>query len=377
MRFASILQSFSVAAALLAGAASPAHAEAGYAKGFFLKADDGDKSYALVINGAFQTRFTLTVPEAGDDSYAFDVVRARISLNGHVLSKALTYSFLADFGHGDTQLKDLYIDYAPIDALRIRVGQWKRPFSRPFMGSSNAQQLVDEALTDAAFGVGRDLGLALHNGYEQSPVFEWVVGLFNGTGEKPWYTGKVAVTGDSGTLTSASRTNVPSQFRPLLVARVGYNYGDAAGEGYSEPDLHPEKGLRFSVAAGAMADLGGADRTGAAELDFILKISGFAATGGGFVRVSTDPGSDANPVYGVNLQAGYVLGGRVEPALRFARVMPSDDTQSTLQELALGLNLYFAGQTFKLATDVAALGAETGGASTTEWRVRTQLQTVF
>ena len=57
--------------------------------------------------------------------------------------------------------------------------------------------------------------------------------------------------------------------------------------------------------------------------------------------------------------------------------MPSDDTQSTLQELALGLNLYFAGQTFKLATDVAALGAETGGASTTEWRVRTQLQTVF
>lgn len=378
MRHARSLSSLVVLAVVLGGFASTAHAEseAGYKKGFFLEAQDGDKSYSLVINGVLQSRFALTLPDSGDDSYAFDVVRARVGLKGHVLGTDLTYKFLADFGHGDTQLKDLWVNYAFTPDVQLRVGQWKRPFSRQFLTSATAQQLVDVALTEKAFETGRDLGLAVHNGYEKSPTVEWVVGLFNGSQEKPWYSARLDAT--AGTVTSISRTNVPAQFRPVAVARVGYNHGDMSGEGYSSADLHPDKGLRFGVAASGLVDFGLDDDTGAiaADLDFILKVSGFAISGAFFMRTLTGDASGLDRI-GFAVDAGYVIGGSVEPVVRFARVMPDDDTQATTQELAFGVNVYFVGNTFKWATDVAALGHEVGGTSTTDVRVRSQLQLTF
>ena len=378
MRLASPLSSLVVIAVVLGGFAATAHAEAdaGYKKGFFIKAQDGDKSYSLVINGVLQSRFSLTLNDSGDDSYALEVPRARVGLKGHVLSTDLTYKFLADFGRGDTQLKDLWANYAFTPDVQLRVGQWKRPFSRQLITSSNALQLVDRALTEKAFDTGRDLGLAIHNGYESSPTVEWVVGLFNGTQEKPWYTAKLDAA--AGTVSSISRTNVPHQFRPVAVARVGYNHGDMSGEGYSSADLHPDKGLRFGVAASGLVDFGLDDDTGAiaADLDFILKVSGFAVSGALFMRTLTGDASGLDRI-GFAVDAGYVIGGTVEPVVRFARVMPDDDTQATIQELAFGINVYFVGNTFKWATDVAALGHEVGGTSTTDVRVRSQLQLTF
>jgi hypothetical protein len=378
VRISKLLSSLAVIAAALSGVASAARAESevGYKKGFFLEARDGDRSYSLVVNGVLQTRFALTLPDGGDDSYAFDVVRARVGLKGNILSEDLTYRILVELGHGDTQLKDLWVDYAFTPGVQLRVGQWKRPFSRQFMTSATAQQLVDVALTERAFDTGRDLGLAVHNDYERSPTVEWVVGLFNGTHEKPWYTAKLDAT--AGTVTSISRTNVPAQFRPVAVARVGYNHGDMAGEGYSSADLHPDKGLRFGVAASGLVDFGLDDDTGAiaADLDFILKVSGFAVSGAFFVRTLTGDASGLDRI-GFAVDAGYVIGGTVEPVLRFARVVPDDDAEATTQELAFGLNVYFVGNTFKWATDVAALGHELGGTATTDVRVRSQLQLVF
>ena len=371
--------------ALLLGTPSSALADAGYDKGFKIASDDDGKSYSLTINGLLQAQFNLLATEDGvgksNDTYAFELTRARIILKGHLGSKALTFKLFPDMGKGaGFMLREFYVNYAFSDAVQLRVGQWKRPLSRQFLASSSTLGFVDRALTEKAFGTGFDIGLALHNNYEASPELEWVVGLFNGPGDVPKASGTVAVPAGatSGTLGSFSTTNVPKQVYPVVVARVGYNVGAMKGEGYTELDLNPDKGFRLGVAASGLFDLGLDDEVGAivGGFDFVLKHSGFTALGNVFARTITgdDGGFDA---FGVQVDASYVIGGTVAPMVRFARVMPDDDTKATTQELALGAAVLFSGHSLKWVTDVAAMGSEVGGDSTTDWRVRTQLQTAF
>ncbi|TNF37080.1 MAG: hypothetical protein EP329_04035 [Deltaproteobacteria bacterium] len=370
----SLLVSLCCSVAILSSV-PPAHADTGYKKGFFIKAEEGDKAFALTLNGILHPRFVYTFRDGKDDAFDFEITRARLGFKGFILTKDLSYKFVADFGKGDALLVDGLVNYAFSSDVQLRVGQWKRPYSRQFMASATGLQQVDRAITDKAFGAGRDIGLAFHNDYERSPELEWVVGIFDGTGEKPHYDVETDI---NGLVIGVSRTNVPTRFRPVLAARVGYNHGDMAGEGYSESDLHPEKGLRFGVAASGVVDIGIDDDHGSisAEVDFILKASGFAASGAFFLRALTgdESGLDAT---GFMVQAGYAIGGKVEPSLRYARVMPEDDADKTLQEIALAISAYFAGHTFKWTTDVAGLGSEVGGTSTTDWRLRTQLQLNF
>jgi len=367
--------SLAVAAALFLALNTAAYADTGYKKGFFITAQDGDRSYGLTINGILQPRFVYTFKDGAKDAFDFEITRARLGFKGFILSKDLTYKFVADFGKGDTLLVDGVVDYAFSRDFRFRVGQFKRPYSRQFMASATGLQQVDRALTDKAFGVGRDIGVAIHNGYEKSPELEWVLGVFDGTGDKPHYDVQTDV---NGLVIGVSRTNIPMRFRPVIAARVGYNYGDMAGEGYRESDLHPEKGLRFGVAASGVVDLGIDDETGSisADVDFILKTSGFAASGAFFLRTLTGEGSGLDAL-GFLLQAGYVIDGAVEPSLRYARVMPEDDADKTLQELGLAVSVYFLGDTFKWTTEVTSLESEVAGASTMNWRVRSQLQLCF
>ena len=87
---------------------------------------------------------------------------------------------------------------------------------------------MDRAITDDAFGRGRDVGFAVHNNYEKSPTFEWVIGVFNGTGVKSSLSGDVEVdtnTGE-GDITSGKFSNVPYHFNHTVVALVGYTHVD-------------------------------------------------------------------------------------------------------------------------------------------------------
>ena len=66
--------------------------------------------------------------------------------------------------------------------LHLRVGQWKRPFSRQQLTSSGKQEFVDRSLTDKAFGAGRDVGMMVHNNFTRAKGLEWAAGVFNGNG---------------------------------------------------------------------------------------------------------------------------------------------------------------------------------------------------
>jgi hypothetical protein len=365
------------ATALAAEPASPSPS-AGYDKGFFVKS--ADSRYQLKLGARVQVRHELTVPDSGDTVSAFSIPRARLKLSGNVFTEALAYKFEADFGKGFVTLKDFFGDYAVIDALHVRAGQFKRPFSRQEITSSGKHIFTDQALTVDGFGAGRDLGVMLHNDYERSPAFEWAVALMNGTGDKSNLSGAVEVdlTDGDGAITSGKFTNVPKTFRPQLVLRVGYNHGKLAG--YSEGDLEGGP-LRFGVGGGVKLtfDTDNAHAGDiAANLDFILKVQGFALDGAFYLLSAQDGAAFTDQSFastGVHAQASYLIAKRVMPILRYARLMP--DGGRDRDELALGVTGFLFAHNVKLTVEAARLGTETAGGTDADWRVRTQVQVGF
>jgi hypothetical protein len=352
-------------------------AKVGYDKGFFIESGDGNNR--LVIGGRAQLRYTYQGIESGPDSNAFSLERARIKLEGHAITPDLTYMIQPELGKGAVALRDFYGDYriAP-NWLHFRAGQFYRPFSRQQVTSDGNQELVDRAITDAAFNGSRDLGLMLHNNYEKSPELEYALGLFNGTGDRVVTTvsGEAdATTGEvEGTATSS---NVPRNLRPALVARVGYNHGGL--KGYSEVDVEGGD-LRLGVAASGQIDFDtdrNDDSAVKAELDAILKAHGFSTTGGVYVSsVQTaenfsDRGLGA---LGFHLQAGYLFDATYQVAARYAVVAPEGDDNDE-REIAGVLGLFGSGHNLKWQTDLAALSHQ--ASNTTDLRLRSQLQMAF
>ncbi len=364
-----------------AGAAEPpsaatepaAHPTAGYDKGFFLGTPDGN--YRLLVNARVQARYAYEALEDAADLNAFSIPRARLKLAGHVATKRLTYAFQADFAKGTVALKDFYVDYAFVpDWFHVRAGQSKRPFSRQQLASSGKLALVDRARTDEAFGAGRDIGLAFGNDCEKSPPFEWALGLFNGTGEKPWFSGTVS----ADTVTRGAKfTNVPAKFYPMLVVRLGYNYGGI--QGYTESDFEggpPRFGLGLSGQLGFDTD-GGHDGTLASEFDAIFKAYGFATSGGVYLRSGQNGSAWREQDFaavGAHWQAGYLIAGFVEPALRYTFIGP-DGTDNDLHEVTAGLSVYFWKRHVQWQSDASWLRrAQAPGERTNDWIVRSQVQ---
>lgn len=379
----------------------------GYDGGFFIRTPN-DK-FLLKIGARLQARLEYdnnethetaddgTALSATDRDYklAFSIPRARLKLFGNAFTKNLTYLFQVDFGKGFVMLRDFYADYAFFPkALQLRVGQFKRPFSRQQITSSGNQELVDRAITDEAFGAGRDLGLMFHDDYESSPPFEWALGVFNGTGDKPTFTGKGTGTGtvdqtacdpatqtcpvvvDKVEVTDGKFFNVPTKFDPMLVARLGYNYGGI--KGYSEADLEGGP-ARFAIAASALADfdVDNDDKSSVrGEADLLLKVYGFDLTGAVYVASAQDGKRFADQKYasvGFHGQVGYVVKNLFQPVFRYAIVNP-DGKDNNTQELLGGVAFYFFKHNVKWQTDGGAYLVENAAGGLTNYIVRTQLQ---
>lgn len=361
-------------------AVAPVEASAGYKKGFLVKSADG--LFDLRIQQRVQTRYALELVDGDDNKSAILIARARLTLSGHAFTKGLSYKFQTDFGKGFVTLKDFYGDYQVLPGkLTLRVGQFKRPFSRQQINSSGSLELVDRAITDKFFGGGRDIGVALHNDYEHSPTFEYALGIFNGSGDKSRFSGDVTVdpvTGE-GELSGGGFSNLPDRMHPALVARVGHNYGGI--KGYSEADLEGGP-LRFAIAASAIIDLDGDkdDASGiCSQADYALKVDGFSSTGGVYVASAQSGMSFSDQSYaalGFHLQAGYMIGGRYQPALRYALIAP-DGPDNDRQEVLGGMSIYFFNHGLKWQSEAGALLTDTAGNSKSDYLVRTQLQLSF
>lgn len=353
---------------------------AGYDEGFFIESADGN--HRLVVGARAQARYAFETRQGAPDQSRFSIPSARLQLTGHTLTEVLTYAFGADFGEGRVSLADLYVDYALVPkACHLRAGQWKMPFSRQRITSAGRLQFVDRAVTDEAFGAGRDVGIAIHDDYEASPRIEYALGLFNGTGEAGVLSGEVMTDPASGAgeITSGAFSNVPDVFNPTLVARVGYN--DGGLDGYSESDFDGGP-LRLGIAASGLADFE-ADRDDdssvRAEIDYVAKVQHFSSTGGIYLwshQTGPEFSDRAVKAIGGYAQIAYLIGNLVEPGFRYEAIEP-DGSNNTDHLLTLALSVYPFEHEFKWQTDGTAMlpNAREGGAP--DYRLRSQLQLAF
>lgn len=317
---------------LIALAASAHAAEASYDKGFTI--EDGD--WKLKISSRIQARYTYESPTddfAASES-AFSIPRARLKLSGDA-GPRLGYYFQADFGKGQAALKDYFVTYDVSDGVELVAGQHKRPFSRQQLTSSSSLQFSERALTDEAFGAGRDIGLQLRS-VSSDGGLGWAVGLYNGSGET-WMS-------------------------PLAVGRVSYD--SANFKGYKEPDLKGG-GLRWSLGAGAQSefDVDADDDSGvAASVDYIIKVNGLSHTSALYVGTAQNGAAFTDQAYtgmGFHTQAGFAVNGTIEPVVRFGQLAP--DGADNTQEIGAGLNVYSdRGHDSKL--QVSAVYTTTAGA---------------
>lgn len=357
----------------LTGPVREAHAQesvaapsVGYDNGFFIESADG--AFSMKTQGRVQFRYTFTSAAvedpAGDDSRdntsVLTVQRARLLFSGRAFTEDLAYKIEVDFSRGTVSLRDYYVDYRIAGDALIRFGQFKRPFSRQQITSSGRLDFVDRAITDRYYNAGRDVGLTIHNSYEKSPELEWAVGLFNGAGDN----------------------QVPADFGPAVVARVGYNQGDV--KGYSEADLDGGP-LRFGVGASALGfltdiDVGETNLSGIrSELDYIVKVEGFSSTGGVYFSTLQDGeglGDQTTDAIGFHVQAGYTVDATHQVAGRYSLIAPEADGAGNQQEASLVYSLYRFGHGFKWQTDVT-IGLDEGQDFGDEIQARSQVQLSF
>lgn len=352
-------------------------AEVGYEKGFFIK--QGVNS--LNVQGRVQVRFTHLEVKDAKNKDAFELARAQLYLKGTVFTEGLSYKVQLDFGRGNTALKDFYFDYCIADdMLCIRPGQSKRPFSRQRIVSDANFELVDRAITDRTFGGGRDIGLVLHDNYEKSPVFEYALGFFNGTGERSSFSGEGTANADGEVdVTSGSFNNVPSMWNPALTLRLGYNHGGI--KGYSEADLEGG-GFRFGVAGSVEAQFDADnddDSLVKMQADAVIKIEGFSISGAVYRTTQQEGEGFGDRTLGDgggHVQAGYVIAKMFQPVVRYGIVDPRHyDSNNIEEEYAAGFNVYFDKHDLKWQNDLTALNHN--ASDTTDWQVRTQAQLTF
>jgi hypothetical protein len=331
-----------------------------YDKGIEFATEGGAFSAKLSLRN--QLRFESTRPT--EDGAEFEnhvyIARSRFGIDGNAFGKDNRYKVELAFGDKGTFtfIKDLYVDKT-VGPARVRIGQWKRPFNRQEIVSDFSSQLNERANTADFVGGGRDLGVAVHNGYEQSPEgIEWAVGVFNGFSggaDRP----RIATTCTADTTgaiacTTPAPTAVPGDWGPAVVARVGWN--SKGIKGYSEADLEGGP-LRYAVAVSYKIDLANFSQgkesskvdnmSHGLEADAMIKIEGFSVELGAYMMKL----KSADAKLGALVQAGmFVLPRRAEVAARFAIASTTGDRNEI--EARGAFNWYWEGHRWKWASDL-------------------------
>ena len=114
----------------------------------------------------------------GDQEDGVGFRRVRFYMAGSIYEN-VDYMLQLDFAGGNTALRDAYIGLTDFPVGKLRMGQFKEPFSLEELASSNHMTFVERALPNA-FAPGRGVGFMLHDAALESRM-TWAAGLFRDT----------------------------------------------------------------------------------------------------------------------------------------------------------------------------------------------------
>lgn len=151
---------------------------------------------------------------------------------------------------GSLELMDLYFDYRALQNVRFRFGQYKVPFTRYRMQSFQRLTFVDWAVVTESFGAERQMGFAVHNGYETPSKWGYAVGAFTGVNARASHAVRLAkVYGEDAAGTSdLAGSGRPAEFHPELFVHVCRN-----SNGMDVQSDTDDKRQSFGVSAGFSA----------------------------------------------------------------------------------------------------------------------------
>jgi len=220
-----------------------------YKRGFLL--ESADKNFSMLINGRIQFRYSYEdrdnvhdTDEQQDDS-SFRIRRSRVKFSGkaykywkYKIELALSSTGTVD-GSKAIELYDFYASWNKNRVLSVQFGQWKIPWNRQRVVSSQNLQLIDRANAQDEFTMDRQIGFMLH-GKLFNKKFEYYTGVFNGNARNQ----------------SSNGNN-----EMLYTARVSWNpfgaYGKGIGEVESDVNFSEKPIAHLSA---AIAYDGAADR---------------------------------------------------------------------------------------------------------------------
>ncbi|MDR1170479.1 MAG: OprO/OprP family phosphate-selective porin [Prevotellaceae bacterium] len=157
------------------------------------KADEKNENIITRLTGRISGVVNMRYQYADDGSNSFDIRRARLSVKGEV-TPSIDYNIHVEFA-GNPKILDAFVNWSSADALNIKAGEFKIPFSLENPYSAHALEMVDNSMVITALsgyndvsGIsanGRDIGVMLYGKFlpvKDYSICEYSVGLFNGNG---------------------------------------------------------------------------------------------------------------------------------------------------------------------------------------------------
>jgi hypothetical protein len=259
-----------------------------------------------------------------DESVYMKARRIRPTLSVTVPEYKTSFRLHLSTAPGSIELMDLYFDTRLKKDLTVRAGQYKIPFTRYRIQSFQRLTFVDWSIVTKYFGAERQLGIAVHNGYEKAPALAYAAGLFSGVNARSSHAvGLASIFGEPVSNPSdLSAASARSEFHPEFVAHVSYNAGGIDVSMDSDADGGE---VRYSLAVSAAWDIDPAvyqDLALRLSPECLIKYRHFALMGAAFIGFVDINGSQRTrlAMTGLLVQGAWRVHRRFELAARYADV---------------------------------------------------------
>ena len=339
--------------------------------------------------------------------------RIRLLLSGSVFASDLTYRLHLSTAPGSLELMDFYFNYRHKRWPEFRYGQYKTPFTRYRIQSFQNLTFVDWAIVTKFFGAERQMGFALHNGYEKPPRWGYIFGVFTGVNARASHgIGVAKVYGEEAPNPSDLAHPGPrAKFHPEVFLHLVYSAHGIQIQSDTDEEGGP---LRYSVSVS-----GGWDLDPMAYQDFTIRLapevlvkyhgaSFFAVGYAGFAQIG-DASVNKLAMLGGLGQTAYRINRRLEFSARYAIVdfrdalvddaaarakeliaQASEETLAAVkaqykdagqvrreQEATVGCNVYLVGHSLKWQNDAGMLRHNRRSETRVDYQVRSQFQVAF
>ena len=308
---------------------------------FEVASEDGGS--VLRFQVAAQLRLDFARTDQGRDIEASDDLRMRARRIRPIMGlnlprERLSFKLHLSAAPRSLELMDFYFEYRPVAHLSFRVGQYKVPFTRYRMQSFRHLTFADWAIVTSPFGAERQMGIALHNGYEKPPKYGYAFGVFSGVNARASHATMLPAIYEE-TITNPSDLADPGAvpaFPPELFLQLSFNGEDLDVKSDTDEsrgdfrygamfsaawDLDPEKHQDFCVRLAP---------------EFLTKYRGlsFSTIGyAGFSEVGSPSGTELSMVGGL-VQTAYRISDKYEISARYAIVDFQDELIEDVSEAA-------------------------------------------